>query len=90
MNRGVEQTLGLLTDTANEAAVPVLVAALDSQDRAVQDGALTAILGRRRGSGSRELVKRWGSAKRAVEATDCRAPSADLHGGARRDTQPRW
>ncbi len=60
MNRGVEETLRLLSETANEAAVPVLLAALDLPDRAIQDGAMTAILSRRRGAGSRVLVERWG------------------------------
>ncbi len=60
VNKGVRETLRLLTETANEAAVPVLLAALESPDRAIQDGALTAILSRRRGAGSRALVNRWG------------------------------
>ena len=60
MSTGVQETLRLLTETANEAAVPVLLAALDSPDRTIQEGALTAVLGRRRGAGPRELVKRWG------------------------------
>jgi HEAT repeat protein len=60
VSTGTRKTLKLLTDTANEAAVPVLLAALDSADRDIQQGALTAILGRRRGAGAKALVKRWG------------------------------
>jgi HEAT repeat protein len=48
-----------LTETANEAAVPVLLAALDSPDSAIQDLAMQAVLGRRRGAGQRVLVERW-------------------------------
>ena len=61
MTRGLQATLSVLTETANEAAVPVLIAALDATDRRIQEGALRAILSRRRGAGPRELVKRWGS-----------------------------
>lgn len=60
MATGVEKTLNLLAGTANEAAVAVLVAALDSPEPDIQNGALTAILQRRRGAGARELVQRWG------------------------------
>jgi HEAT repeat protein len=59
MNRSIEKTLGFLTQTANEAAIPVLLAALDSPDLATQQGALYAILARRRGAGPRALVERW-------------------------------
>ncbi|MCU0960976.1 MAG: HEAT repeat domain-containing protein [Pirellulaceae bacterium] len=59
MAPGLEKTLQLLTDTANEAAVPVLLAALDTADEAVSAGALHAILGRRRGPGQRALIERW-------------------------------
>ena len=56
----MQKTLRLLTDTPNEAAVPVLIAALDGSQRAIQDGALEAILKRRRGAGPRMLLQRWG------------------------------
>jgi HEAT repeat protein len=61
VNAGFEKTLTLLKDTANEAAVPVLLAALDSAPSEIQEGALRALLGRRRGSGQREIVRRWDS-----------------------------
>ncbi len=56
---GLQETLRLLTETANEAAVPVLLAALDAPDPVIHEGALTAILGRRRGGGAKALVQRW-------------------------------
>ena len=37
MNSGIQETLRLLTETANEAAVPVLLAALDSPIPAIQE-----------------------------------------------------
>jgi HEAT repeat protein len=55
----LERTFSLLTETANEAAVPVLLAALDSPDSAIQELAMQAVLGRRRGAGQRVLVERW-------------------------------
>lgn len=59
MNAALRKTLNLLGETENEAAVPLLVAALDSPEPAIQDGALEAILERRRGEGQSELIKRW-------------------------------
>ena len=56
---GLARTFSLLTETANEAAVPVLLAALDSPDSSIQDGAIEAVLARRRGAGQRVLVERW-------------------------------
>ena len=58
-DQGVHKTLRFLSETANEAAVPVLLAALESPNPKVQQGALNAILGRRRGAGQRALVQRW-------------------------------
>jgi HEAT repeat protein len=48
----------LLRDTPNEAAVRVLVEALDSPHEPVRDAALTAILSRRSAVGLREVVRR--------------------------------
>ncbi|MHB8863420.1 MAG: HEAT repeat domain-containing protein [Pirellulaceae bacterium] len=56
---GLSRTFSLLTETANEAAVSVLLAALDSPDIAIQNRALQAILDRRRGAGQRVLIERW-------------------------------
>ncbi|MGM0490323.1 MAG: HEAT repeat domain-containing protein [Planctomycetota bacterium] len=59
MNTELGKTLELLSETANEAAVPLLLAALDSPNPCIQDGAIEALLKRRRGRGQSELIKRW-------------------------------
>jgi len=53
-----ETTIRLLAETPNEAAVPTLVAALDSPRSAVRDAALDAILSRRSSAGHREVLRR--------------------------------
>lgn len=58
MNRGLEITFGVLTKTSNEAAVDVLISALDSSSREIQEAALQAILSRRAASGQREIIRR--------------------------------
>jgi HEAT repeat protein len=62
---GIEKTLNQLKDTANEAAVPVLLNALDSAQPEIQEGALRALLARRSGSGQREIIRRWNSLSEA-------------------------
>jgi hypothetical protein len=59
LSGGVEITFGILAHTSNEAAIGVLVAALDSGHRDVQEGAIRALLERRNTEGHRELVRRW-------------------------------
>lgn len=59
VNNPLEKTLAVLTETPNETAVPTLLSALDSSDSSIQEGALQALLHRRRSSGQRELVQRW-------------------------------
>jgi len=56
---GLQTTFDVLAATRNEAAVSVLLPALDSEQRAVQEGALRALLARRSAAGHRELVHRW-------------------------------
>ena len=56
--RGLACTLAVLADTKNEAAVAVLVPALDSSDVAIQEGALRALLARRSPVGQREILRR--------------------------------
>lgn len=51
-------TLDLLASTSNEAAVPVLVWALDSPHSVIRDGAFQALLDRPSRQGYRELVAR--------------------------------
>lgn len=58
MNPGLRKTFDLLATTGNEAAVPVLVAALDSAQAEVQEAALRAILDRRSLFGQTALVRR--------------------------------
>src|SRR4029079_5864493 len=55
---GLATTLALLGQTPNEAALPLLVSALDSPAQVIQDGALRALLDRRHATGQREIIKR--------------------------------
>lgn len=59
MTTGLETTFSILEKTQNEAAVRVLLDALDVSDRTVQTEALRALLARKSVSGHRELLKRW-------------------------------
>ena len=58
MDEGLATTFELLKTTDNEAAVRVLIPALDSTDPTVQEGALVAILSRRYPAGGREILAR--------------------------------
>jgi HEAT repeat protein len=60
---GLATTLELLTNTDNEAAVQVLIPALDCPDPAVQEGALVALLKRRTAAGGREILDRLAQMK---------------------------
>jgi HEAT repeat protein len=55
---GLAKTFQVLSKTPNEAAVAILVAALDSPDPVIQEGALWALLDRRSPGGQREILKR--------------------------------
>jgi hypothetical protein len=55
---GLSITFDLLTSTENEAAVQVLIPALDSPSPIVQEGALVALLKRRTAAGGREILDR--------------------------------
>ncbi len=55
---GLATTFQLLTKTENEAATGVLLSALDSPHAVVQEGALTALLGRRSPAAGREILRR--------------------------------
>lgn len=55
---GLPTTFALLATTTNEAAIPVLVAALASPDRAVQHAALRAIMQRQHPLALREVLRR--------------------------------
>ncbi len=56
--QGLATTLRLLTKTENEAALRVLLPALDAPNPAIQEGALVAILNRRNPAGGREILRR--------------------------------
>ncbi len=58
MSTGLKKTLEFLAKTENEAAVQVLLAALDSDDTQIQEGALRALLDRRSVVGGREVLRR--------------------------------
>ncbi len=58
MSEGLSTTFRVLAKTENEAAVRVLLPALDSPHASVQEGALRAILARRSPVGGRELIRR--------------------------------
>jgi HEAT repeat protein len=58
MGAALATTFRVLAETENEAAVRVLTAALDSPHRAIQEGAVKAILARRSPAGGRELLRR--------------------------------
>lgn len=65
---GLAKTLDLLAKTPNEAAVDVLVGALDCEKQAVADGALRAILDRRTPVGQKEVLSRLQSISPAWKA----------------------
>ncbi|MGI8978995.1 MAG: HEAT repeat domain-containing protein [Pirellulaceae bacterium] len=54
-----EDTLRVLTASANEAAVPVLLAALDGGDARVRGEALPILLQRRSADAENEVLRRW-------------------------------
>lgn len=58
MSEGLETTLRFLSQTKNEAAVGILIPALDSAHLEIQEGALLALLDRHSDAGSREVVRR--------------------------------
>lgn len=55
---GLATTLRVLGRTDNEAAVRVLIPALDSRHESIREGALEALLGRRSAAGGREILGR--------------------------------
>jgi HEAT repeat protein len=63
LTNGLSTTLELLARTENEAAVQVLIPALDCPDQAVQEGALVALLKRRTPAGGREILDRMSRMK---------------------------
>ena len=58
MSRGLSTTLRVLTRSDNEAALSVLLPALDASNRILREGALAAILRRRSPTGIPEVIRR--------------------------------
>ena len=58
MSEGLDTTFQLLGTTSNEAAMRVLVPALDSPSAVIREGALSAILTRRNPAGHGEVLRR--------------------------------
>jgi HEAT repeat protein len=58
VTEGLETTLQLLKTTSNEAAMRVLIPALDSPSAVIREGALSAILSRRDPAGHGEVLRR--------------------------------
>ena len=55
----LEDTLRVLAASGNEAAVPVLLAALDGGDFCIRDEALPVLLQRRSADAENEVLRRW-------------------------------
>lgn len=58
VSEGLQTTFELLAQTENEAAVEILMPALDSPAQAIQQGALRSLLERRSLAGQREILNR--------------------------------
>jgi HEAT repeat protein len=61
MSDGLATTFSVLSKTDNEAALRVLLPALDSHNQSIQEGALAALLERRHPGGQTEILRRIGS-----------------------------
>ncbi|MEX2174529.1 MAG: HEAT repeat domain-containing protein [Pirellulaceae bacterium] len=59
MSSGLATTLATLAATDNEAAVALLLAALDVPDHDIHDGAMQALLTRRSPVAAAEILRRW-------------------------------
>jgi HEAT repeat protein len=79
---GLSRTFELLSETANEAAVECLLAALDSRQPEIQGQALRALLVRRSLVGQREILRRWGALDAARRQIVAERPGW-LHEGLR-------
>lgn len=63
MTGGIEATIRVLKQSSSESADNLLLAALRSPERAIQEGAVLALLGRRHSRGPVELVANWSRLK---------------------------
>lgn len=59
VSKALQQTFETLAKSRNRAAVPTLIAALQSSDRAIHDGAIKAMLKRRSKAGHLAVLQRW-------------------------------
>lgn len=59
VTNGLRRTFRLLLETTNEAAVPVLCAALDASDPAIREEAFRTMLERHQGASQQVLIERW-------------------------------
>ncbi len=59
MTSALDTTLKVLTSSRNESTVPVLIAALDSCDEQIFDGALKTLVARRNKAGHSAVISRW-------------------------------
>ena len=55
----LDDTLRLLATSPNEAVVPVLLAALDSDEARIREGAFPILLQRRSPDAENEILRRW-------------------------------
>jgi HEAT repeat protein len=55
---GLQRTLAVLAETKNEAALTILIPALDSSDETIQESTLRTIIARRSPIGQREVLRR--------------------------------
>ncbi|MCE9525954.1 MAG: HEAT repeat domain-containing protein [Planctomycetales bacterium] len=55
----LEYTLQVLASSSNEAAIPVLLAALESDDHRIRDGVFPILLQRRSAAAENEIMSRW-------------------------------
>src|SRR5687767_15793548 len=57
--QNLDDTLRVLAATSNEAAVPVLLAALDNEDAHIRNGVFPILLQRRSVDAENEILRRW-------------------------------
>src|SRR5688572_3164833 len=74
MAAGLAKTIEVLTSTGNEAAVEVLLPALDSIHPAIQEAALKALMDRWSAAGQREIVRRWNTFDERLKAIVAERP----------------
>ena len=86
---GLERTFGLLRETANEAAVPVLIAALELPDPCHPGRCVSDHVGTPPRREPADVDRALASSERAVEAADRAAPGLGVACGAIVDIQYR-